>query len=62
MNGNSEKCLPHNYDDCIAIANIRQNLAMLVGFSFEDAYEMGNNALESCVDSVNLEAAHYWNN
>jgi len=35
---------------------------MLVGFSFEDAYEMGNNALESCVDSVNLEAAHYWNN
>lgn len=57
-----EMVLPHNYDDCIYTANLQQTLALLAGFSSADAYEMGNNAYQNCVDQVDIKAATYWQN
>ena len=55
-----ENYLANNYDHCIDSARLMEVLAMTVGFSAAEAYEMGNNAFENCVDRENLSAAMYW--
>ena len=46
-----------NYDHCIYTAGVKTFVASHWGFTPAEAYEMGNNAYDSCVDNVDIEAA-----
>lgn len=52
----------HNYDNCSYQASVIEYVAVFYGFSQSQAYEMGSNSFDSCVDNANLEAASYWRN
>jgi hypothetical protein len=45
------------YDECFILADIREGIALYWGFSASQAYEMGSNAFDSCVDNINIQAA-----
>lgn len=45
------------YDHCFAEANFTEGMALYLGFSASDAYEMGNNTFDRCIDVANLEFA-----
>ncbi|WP_417369571.1 hypothetical protein [Gelidibacter japonicus] len=52
----------HNYDHCSLQASIIEFGALRYGFSQSEAYEMGSNSFDYCVDKANLESAMYWEN
>lgn len=47
----------HNYDHCYNEAKAVELIALYYGFTHNEAHEMGDNAFQSCVDQVNLDAA-----
>ncbi|MCL8007882.1 hypothetical protein M8845_10635 [Gelidibacter japonicus] len=52
----------HNYDHCSFQASVVEFGALYYGFSPSEAYEMGSNSFDYCVDKANLESAIYWSN
>jgi hypothetical protein len=60
LNANTQTSIMHNYDHCYDEALAKEKFALGLGFSYSDAYEMGSNQFQQCVDNTNLQAAIYW--
>ena len=52
----------HNYDHCSFQTSVMEFGALYWGFSPSEAFEMGSNSFDRCVDAANLESAIYWRN
>ncbi|WMI68831.1 hypothetical protein [Mangrovimonas sp. YM274] len=51
----------YNYEGCVTVALANEHLALKLGFSASEAYEMGSNAFDYCVDQKNIAAANEFN-